>query len=70
VIYDQNNLLELDHHPVCAQRTLRGIFFIAHPPLLGEEGNVARNGWATRLCGRGYVLSPLRGLELKRIRIL
>src|SRR5262249_4272540 len=37
------NLSELDHHPVCAAKDASRHFYIAHPPLLGEEGNLGNS---------------------------
>jgi hypothetical protein len=35
----RNKMLDVDHHPVCAEsRSLRDILLTAQPPLLREEG--------------------------------
>jgi hypothetical protein len=43
VIHHKKNMLEPDHHPVCAAKDASRLFLIAHPPLLKEEGNIAPN---------------------------
>jgi hypothetical protein len=47
----RNKMLEFTHHPVCAEYCSFASFLLAaQPPLLGEEGKIAKTGRTFFIC--------------------